>query len=101
MTKKFDLYEALLNKGFERESQVGATERLVRNDFIREIEVLWYGVQKTTLTVEVVFNPEHTVCQAYYYQDGFKRPFKTKVHMNDKRAYNAINATVNNNGFEF
>lgn len=101
MTKKFDLYEELMNKGFHRESQIGATERLIRDDFTRECEVLWYGVQRSTMMVEVVFNAEHTVCKAFYYQNGFRRPFKEKVHMNDKRAFNAIKATVENNRYSF
>lgn len=99
MTKKFNLYEELQNNGFKVSNE--SDQALVRGDFSREIEVAWYGMQRSTMKVEVWFNPEKTVCRAYYYSDGCYRAFKVKDHLADKRAFNAIKATVENNGYAF
>lgn len=96
--KKFDLYEALKQAGFEEvKTQFGYD--CLKRSFKKVVEVLWYGQQETKLDVEVVFNQEHTALSAYYYDGGY-RPFKEKTHLNEKRAYNAIAQTVANKGFQ-
>lgn len=99
---KFNLYEALQNNGFTVDPyNDGDNGYMVRDDFENEVEVAWYGKQKSTLEIGVQFNESRTVCTVYYYKDGFKRAFKVKTHLTDKRAFNAIRETVKNNGFEF
>lgn len=99
MAKKFDLYQELVNAGFEAGSD---PKQLVR-EFHMECEVCWYGKQDTAIVAEVWFNEDHTVCKAYYYYDRIarNRQFKEKVHLSEKRAFNAIKQTVENKGFEF
>ena len=99
---KFNLIEALEANGFQRnpfgEEDMGLV--LVK-DYSKEVEVAWFGMQKSTISVEVYFNPEMTVCKAFYYQQGSRRAFKEKTHLADKRAFNAIKNTVEYKGFEF
>ena len=57
------------------------------------------GVYDLRLNVDVVFNRDHSVATVQYF-DGGRSPFKTKVHLNEKRAFNAIRQTVANHGFE-
>lgn len=96
--KKFDLIETLKAHGFSSSTSMTGCP-LFTLDMSRQVEVAWYGVQEFTIRVQVVFNPEKTICTVNYY-DGFLRPFKTKVHLSDKRAWNAICETVKNKGFE-
>ena len=100
MTKKFDLYQELANNGFDVDPYNDGDDSYLVKCFEKEVEVCWYGKQKSTLEIGVQFNPERTTCRVYYYKDGFKRAFKVKDHMADKRAFNAIKETAKNNGFE-
>lgn len=97
--KKFDLYQELLNAGFKAQEN---PNQLVK-EYHKEVEVCWYGKQDSVIVAEVWFNEERTTCKAYYYYDCIRRSrqFKEKVHLNEKRAFNAIRATVENKGFEF
>ena len=94
---KFDTFEALKANGFNEEK--GAFGSIIlRKEYSKEVEVAWQGTWTSRLTVELQFNPEKSVIGAAYY-DGGRSPFKTKTHLNDKRAYNAIKQTVENKGF--
>lgn len=95
---KFDFIETLKAHGFSSTTSMTGCP-LFTLDLSKEVEVAWYGVKEFTIRVQVVFNPEMTCCMVNYY-DGFLRPFKTKVHMSDKRAWNAIRETLKNKGFE-
>ena len=98
MTKKFDLYQELLNKGFEnQESMFGFT---LTKSYEKEVEVAWHGKMKTTYKVQVVFNEEKTVATVSYFKGSSKRADKVKNHMNEKRAFNAIRETIKNAGYE-
>ena len=100
MAKKFDLYEALKAEGFyEIHDEWGD---VLRKDYEDECEVLWYGIQKRNFIVRVRFSEDHGTVQVRYYHDPISaRAFKVKTHLNEKRAYNAIKATVENNSFKF
>lgn len=84
---KYDLYEALKQEGYtKRESNYG--------DIIeKEYKALFQPIK-----VVAVFSTDHSVVTMKYYAGGCKREFKNKVHLNEKRAYNAIMATLYNNG---
>lgn len=99
MAKKFDLYQELVNEGFE----VQENDHCLVKEFHMECEICWYGKQDTAIVAEIWFNEEHTVCKAYYYYDYIcrSRQFKEKTHLAEKRAFNAIKATIENKGFEF
>lgn len=99
MAKKFDLYEALMEKGFyEVHDEWGD---VLRKDYQKEVEVVWYGKQTSYFIVRVRFSEDHSVAQVSYYNNSVPaRAFKNKTHLNEKRAFNAIKATVENNGFE-
>ena len=99
MAKRFDLYQELVNAGFE----VGINSQQLVREFHMECEVCWYGRQDSVIVAEVWFNEEHTVCKAYYYYDRIarNRQFKEKTHLAEKRAFNAIKATIENKGFQF
>ena len=98
--KNFDLYNELKANGFyEIHDEFGD---VLRKDYEKEVEVAWYGIQKSNFIVRVRFNGDHSVAQADYYNSSVPaRAFKSKVHLNEKRALNAIRQTVENNGFEF
>ena len=100
MAKKFDLYETLKANGFyEVHDEFGD---VLRKDYEKQVEVLWYGIQTSYFIARIRFNADHSVVQASYYDDKIPaRAFKTKTHLNEKRAFNAIKATVENNGYEF
>ena len=98
--KKFDLYAVLKEVGFKEQKNKYGSDMLIC-ELEKEITVAWYGAQKYSIRIEVTFSADHSVVTANYYEDGFKRPFKTKVHLNEKRALNAIIATAQNKGFEF
>lgn len=98
-SKRFDLYQELVNAGFV----VGENPHQLVREYHREVEVCWYGKQDSVIVAEVWFNEDHSTCKAYYYYDSICRScqFKEKVHLSEKRAFNAIKATVENKGFEF
>lgn len=99
MAKKFDVWQELIGKGFE-EIQMDYGFCLTKT-YRKEIEVLWYGKSETSIRVDVFFSPDKGTLKALYYdRDISVRPFKEKVHLNEKRAFNAISDTVRNNGFE-
>ena len=97
MKKFFDLYAELENRGFrEQKNAFGLTE--LAKSYEKEVEVAWYGKCKSEYKVSVVFSQDKGTLTAYYYK-GFGSPVKVKSHLNDKRALNAIIATVENAGF--
>lgn len=98
--KKYDLYEALKAEGFyEVHDEWGD---LLRKDYEKQVEVLWYGTQTSYFTVRVRFSADHGTVQASYYDDKIcARAFKVKTHLNEKRAYNAIKQTVELRGWKF
>ena len=98
MAKKFDLYEALKQAGFE-EAKTQFGNDMLKKSFRKMTEVAWYGQQETKLDVEVWFSLDHGAVTVYYY-DGWHRPFKEKTHLNDKRAFNAIAQTIANKDFQ-
>lgn len=98
--KKFDLYEELLANGFVAVKNVGSEYYHLEKHYEKEVEVCWYGKQEVHFDVEIYFNADHSCVRAYYYNQS-RTPFKVKSHLNDKRAFNAIKATVENNGYAF
>ncbi len=99
MAKKFDVYEALKKEGFTEDVDRFGCVELTRN-FEKEIELAWYGKATQRFTIVVSFNSDNTVIYADYYDDCM-RLVKTKIHLNDKRAYNAIHDTAKYKGFAF
>ena len=96
--KKFNLIETLNAYGFSSATSITGCP-LFTLDLSQQIEVAFYGVQEQTLRIQVVFNSEKTTCTVNYY-NGSLKPFKSKVHLADKRAWNAICETIRNKGFE-
>ena len=96
--KKFDLYTELQALGFKAVKDQFGRDCLT-NGWMKNIEVAFYGPWVSRLNIDVVFNTDHSVATVSYY-DGGRRPFKTKTHLNEKRALNAIKATAENKGFE-
>lgn len=98
---KFNLKEALAAKGFAPIADpfgCAAHGQVIQKVFEREVETLWHGMIKTTLTVTVRFTPDDEAIAVSYFNVGF-RPFKEKTHLSNKRAYKAIEDTLFNNGF--
>ena len=96
--KKFDLYEELKYLGFEEGKNQFGNDCMTKT-YKKTVEVLWQGEYETSLKIEAQFNPEHSVVNVLYYE-GRPYPFKVKVHLNEKRALNAIRDTAKNHGFE-
>ena len=100
MAKKFDLFEELKANGFYEVNDEWGT--VLRKDYEKEIDVLWYGKMKSYFIVRARFNDDHSVVQVAYYDNSVPaRAFKNKTHLNEKRAFNAIKQTVKNHDFEF
>ena len=98
---KFNLYEELKNKGYEVDTDDARLGyEVLTKMYHKTDDVLWYGKVNSKMSVSVMFNKDHTIAQVTYADEGF-RVFKHKVHMADKRAYNAIADTVRNKGYEF
>ena len=99
MARRYDLYEALKAEGFyEVKDEFGD---VLRKDYEKQTEVLWYGIQTSYFIVRVRFNADHSVAQVSYYDDKIPaRAFKTKTHLNEKRAYNAIKQTAELRGWK-
>ena len=89
--KKFDLVNALKENGFELKDS-------------HEVMSVPYAVRKFSaddgreMYVEVLLY--QSCCRAVY-MDRYHRIFKAKDHLQDKRAFNAIVATVSNQEFAF
>lgn len=96
--KKFNLIETMKAHGFEYSDNAFGCP-VFTLELSRRTEVAWYGVQEFKMSAQVVFNPERTSCTVNYF-DGSRRPFKSKTHLADKRAWNAICETFRNNGYE-
>lgn len=96
--KNFDLYSELEKLGFESGKDSFGFDCLSKK-YERETEVLWYGKHTFRFQISARFNSDHSVVTVFYY-DGNNTPFKTKTHMNEKRALNAIRETAKNNMFE-
>lgn len=98
--KKFDLHEELLANGFVKTDAYMLGWEGITKHYEKEIEVVWYGKRKSIFDVEVFFHPDHSVVKVFYYNQS-KTAFKVRMHISDKRAFNAIKATVENNGYVF
>ena len=96
---KFNAIDALIANGYALVKDDLGRESLVK-DYERIAHVAFYGDMVSTLRVVISLNSDKTVMSVAY-SNGSRAPFKTKVHLNDKRAFNAIKATVTNNSFEF
>lgn len=95
--KKFDLYEALLENGFEEvEDSIG--RKSLHKHYEKEVEVCWYGKRLSTFDVAVHFNSDRSYLCVYYYDSPAL--LKRKEHYNNKRAYNAIRDTLENKGYQ-
>lgn len=99
MKKEFNLYEELKAIGFEESKDQFGFDCLIKK-YERETEVLWHGKQIVRFEISARFNPDHSVVTVFYYNGGHHTPFKTKTHLNEKRALNAIRETAKNNSFE-
>lgn len=98
---KFNLKEALAAKGFAPIADpfgCAVHGQLVQKVFEREVETVWHGTVKTTLTVTARFTSDDQALTVSYYNHG-SDPFKVKTHLSNKRAYKAIEDTLFNNGF--
>lgn len=100
MKKSFDLYNELMNNGFEVSKNRYGLEVLTKQ-YEREAGNTLQGTWTKVVWVDVQFNAEHTTCTAYYHEGNHFNAFKAKTHLSDKRAFNAIKQTVENCGFEF
>lgn len=101
-SKKFDLVKALQEKGFIKTDYEGSAYMgdLFVKDYEKTVEVAWYGMMTSQMKVTVRISPDKSICQVTYF-NGNRKPFKNKVHLCDKKAFNAIKATVENNGYTF
>ena len=99
---KFNAVEALIHQhGYTLKTVRSGSE--IVHDFLtktyeRVSDVLWHGPMRSEMTVEVHLSADHETLRVYYY-DG-RRQIKSKVHMNDKRAYNAIRNTLAHYSYE-
>lgn len=91
MAKKYDVYKELIEAGFEKDIPMFDGYDELRRD--------WKDGNRI-LTIHIIFSPDHEVFKAMYF-DGSRKAFKVKAHLNQKRAFNAIRQTVENNWFEF
>lgn len=96
--KKFDLYNTLEDLGFEKKTD-NFGFMVLSKDYKKIVDVVFGGQYESKLIVEVRFSDDKKVATASYY-DGLRRMLKQKVHLSEKRAYNAIKQTIYNKGFE-
>lgn len=99
MKTPFNLYDELKNNGFNTETKDEFGGTILTRDFEKEVEVVWYGKQTSRYKVQVRFSADMRTVQASYYKGSFGAPDKTKTHLNDRRALNAIRQTIENAGF--
>ena len=99
MAKKYNIYEALQAEGFKESVSNWGTPMLTK-EIEKMVTVAWYGEMKASLKIEIRFSADLEVLTVSY-SDGAKTPFKTKTHLNEKRAYNAIHKTAELKGFAF
>ncbi|MEZ3453547.1 MAG: hypothetical protein K1W17_04170 [Oscillospiraceae bacterium] len=99
--KKFDFLETLKSHGFSLETS-GTGSPVFTLVLSRPVDVASFGVSELKLSILVELNKAGTCCEVSYYH-GFSTqgfPFKSKVHLADGLAWNAICKTAKNNGFE-
>lgn len=101
MAKQFDLIDALKGYGFEsdmRELEGGYLQYHLTKTYRKEDRVNDFGILNEDFTVEVFVRLE-----PYYgipeYVSAVYSNGKVKTHGYDRRALNAIRATVRYNGF--
>lgn len=106
MAKKFDLVEALRSRGFTDLPIEGTVHSackgglILRREWSREVEVVWYGKQTITYAVQVFVNVAAEVCEVTYVKDGIT--YKVRWYdTTSKRTYNAIVETARCAGWEF
>lgn len=99
---KFNVWEAMKENGFVPMVDpygISDGDHMMKREFSRFDEVLWYGQQEFKMSIVVRFSQDYDTVSVDYY-DGFKRPFKSKVYANNKRTWNAICETAHFKGFE-
>ena len=94
MNKKFDVFAALKDLGFEEVKSTTLPGTYLTKSYNRTDD---YGYT-THFTVQIYFSQDMSTLVADYY-DGHTQ-IKHKVHLNEKRAFNAIKQTAANHGFE-
>ena len=98
MAKNFNLKDELLKEGFRidvEQDVFGGS--IISKVFTQEVEVVWYGKQERSLIVTVRFSQDEQNVRVTY--STGRTIFKTKDHLNEKRALNAIHQTIANQGF--
>lgn len=98
MKKNYDLYAELVKCGFAEGKSRWGQDSLTKEWSRKEGNPL-QGNWVYHFKCEVVFNADHTTVTAYYWDGGIS-PFKAKIHLNEKRAFNAIKQTIKNHEFE-
>lgn len=101
MAKKFNLYEELKANGFH--DSANPFGHMIIRKFIEDQQMISITGESYTyrrdMEVRAIFTDDYSAVRVVY-KDG-KHICKAKTHLNDRRAYNAIRQTVQNNGFEF
>lgn len=97
-TKKFDLMEAMEQKGFERVenpyAKFGGTAEYYERKWGKDVEVVWgRGAEHFEMTVTAIVTRGNV---RFIYSTG-----KVRDHALNKRAWNALRDTVEFNGYEF
>ena len=98
---KFNLMEALTAAGFTPVTDpfgFANNGQLVEKTFERKVETAWNGTQKSEITVSIRFASDFDYLTVSYSHNG-QKPFKVKSHSANRRALNAIYATLAHNGF--
>lgn len=98
---KFNLYEALKENGFH--DSANPFGHMIVKKFVDERNMVSITgtpyTYKREMEVRATFSDDYSVVRVAYKEN--KHIFKTKTHLNDKRAYNAIRQTVQNNSFDW
>ena len=97
-TTKFNLMEAMEQKGFERienpYAKYGCTAEYYERTWGKDIELAWgRGAEHFEMTVTAIVSRGNV---RFIYSTG-----KVKDHALNKRAWNALRDTVTFNGYEF
>lgn len=101
--KKLTIVEMLKDAGYAEsqnpEMYSGCEHVILSKTYEDEVEVCWYGKQKSSLTVELFVNIRSGICRADFRKDN-RNPYKSRWYDTiGKRTFNAISETVRNAGF--
>lgn len=92
---KFNLKEALTAKGFTPITDpfgFAAFGQIVRKTFTEDAR---------SITVTARFTPDYAALTVSYAHDEDSKPFKVKTHLSDRRAYRAIEYTLQHHSLVF